>query len=89
MASFNGKILTCDRCGKIVVLKELQEGITDGGYTRYRRFENNPTEWARIMFTTSRSISYEICNKCAEEFADLLRLFVQEKNERSADDETR
>lgn len=35
----SGQLRTCDRCGASVFLKCTGEGETDGGYTRWNKFE--------------------------------------------------
>ena len=37
-----GKLVTCDRCGKNVFLKCIGEEETDGGYTKWNKFEDPP-----------------------------------------------
>lgn len=35
----SGQLRKCDRCGSSVFLKCVGEGVTDGGYTRWNKFE--------------------------------------------------
>lgn len=36
----SGQLRKCDRCGASVFLKCVGEGVTDGGYTRWNKFED-------------------------------------------------
>lgn len=39
MSSCNGRLLTCNRCGKTTFLKHIGTGETDGGWTHWDKFE--------------------------------------------------
>lgn len=39
MSRVNGQLITCDRCGKTTFCKCIGEGETDGGFTRWNKFE--------------------------------------------------
>lgn len=41
MSKVNGRLITCDRCGKSVFEKCTGEKELDGGFTRYNTFENS------------------------------------------------
>ena len=59
-----GELRTCDRCGATIFLKTTGEGETDGGYTRWNKFED-AKGWTR---------PYEIgdlCPNCSEEWDSL------------------
>ena len=61
----HGQLRTCDRCGATIFLKTTGEGETDGGYTRWNKFEDakgwtNPYEIG------------DLCPNCSEEW-DILR----------------
>lgn len=45
MASENGRLLTCDRCGETVFLKCIGEETSDGGWTKWSKFEPEPDGW--------------------------------------------
>ena len=45
MAEAKGKLKTCDRCSEWIFLKAIDDGVTDGGYTRWNRFEDAPEGW--------------------------------------------
>lgn len=40
MTAIEGKMLTCDVCGKSLFLKFVGEREADGGYTKWREYEN-------------------------------------------------
>ena len=46
MASTNGQLRTCDRCGKTIFLETIGDGEADGGFTRWNKFEEAPG-WSR------------------------------------------
>ena len=69
MSEQRGKLLTCDRCGKTVFLKELEakERDTDGGYTRWNEYKHEapPEGWARKYFG-DYTTSYNLCPECTK-----------------------
>lgn len=75
MSSVNGQLVTCDRCGEQVFLKSVGEGIADGGYTRWNKFEPMPEGWGN---------EYKIgtlCPTCNREWKKLKDDFLQKQNE--------
>ena len=48
MAEVKGRITTCDRCGAEVFSKCTGEGETDGGFTRWNKFEALPEGWGLV-----------------------------------------
>ena len=58
-----GKLLKCDRCGGTVFLKEIEEKVQDGGYTRTKQYEDTPEGWE----WDSRERK-DLCPGCAEIF---------------------
>ena len=86
MAEQRGKLLTCDRCGETVFLKELEAKArdADGGYTRWNEYkhEEPPEGWSYKYFG-DYSNSYSLCPKCSEKFEEAHTNFfriVKEKN---------
>jgi hypothetical protein len=67
MSSLNGKLTTCDRCGEQVFCKYIKDGVTDGGYTRWNKFEE------------AEGWGYEdrkdLCPKCTDEFKKMKEIF--------------
>ena len=70
MSEQRGKLLTCDRCGKTVFLKELEAKgkDADGGYTRWNEYkhEEPPEGWSRKYFGDYIK-SYNLCPECSKE----------------------
>lgn len=71
MARENGQLRTCDRCGKTVFLKTIGDGETDGGYTRWNKFED-ATGWRN-----ERDIG-DLCPECSQRFEELKQNFKKE-----------
>jgi len=65
MSQFNGKMVTCDRCKKQIFLKTTGEGETDGGFTRWNKFEEPPAGWS--LSRTTR----DLCPDCYEKYKEL------------------
>lgn len=60
MSEVEGKLLCCDVCGKTVFLKYVGDGESDGGFTRWRKYEDKPKGWG---------VSYGLgmlCPSCSE-----------------------
>ncbi len=68
MSRENGQLKTCDRCGKTVFLKTIGDGETDGGYTRWNKFES------AIGWTTECDIG-DLCPDCSKQFEELKESF--------------
>lgn len=71
MAEAKGKLKTCDRCSEWIFLKAIDDGVTDGGYTRWNRFEDAPEGWDWRRETGT------LCPKCNEEYKKLLEKFMK------------
>lgn len=54
MAEQRGKLVTCDRCGESIFVKELkaEEKERDGGFTRWNEYtyEDLPNGWDHVYF---------------------------------------
>jgi phage FluMu protein Com len=61
----NGKLMKCDRCGKLLFLQENGEGDLDGGYTRWNKFVNSPKGWESYEFFNDKKYKL-LCPKCNE-----------------------
>jgi hypothetical protein len=72
MAETNGKLVTCDRCGKQVFLKCVGEGEADGGFTRWNKFENFPEGW-EYHCEVGR-----LCPDCNGKYKNLVNTFMSE-----------
>lgn len=70
MGSVNGKILKCDRCDKEIFLKTTGEGETDGGYTRWNKFEEPPEGWGYCT-----EVHGDLCPECRAKLEKILEDF--------------
>lgn len=78
MSEAKGMLKTCDRCGQTVFLKAIADGVTDGGYTRWNRFEDAPEGWDWKRETGN------LCPKCSGEYRKLLNSFMDSDYRRNA-----
>jgi hypothetical protein len=67
MSRINGQLMTCDKCGKQVFLRAIGEGETDGGYTRWNKFEPFPDGWSVE--------EGDLCPDCTKEYQEMLKGF--------------
>ena len=76
MSEANGKLVTCDRCGKQIFLKTIGDEERDGGYSRWNKFEPFPDGWEKIGIPTDtkcRNNRYiRVCPDCFELWCELL-----------------
>lgn len=79
MAQVNGCLTTCDRCGKTIFRRAIGEGETDGGFTRWNKFEPMPTGWK------SHADTDLLCDECEKEYQRIIREFNDYKR-RKADE---
>ena len=63
MSATEGKLLTCDVCGKSTFLRFVGEKEADGGYTRWREYEN-ADGWTSINVGKIRLKN--VCPECGE-----------------------
>lgn len=75
MSREKGQLVTCDRCGQTVFLKSIGEGETDGGYTRWNKFESFPTGWS------VKSDLGDLCPDCSREWNRIETDFMNKKLE--------
>ena len=82
MSNQRGKLITCDRCGKTVFLKELsaKERDTDGGYTRWNEYKyENPQEgWTNQYFGDYKT-NYDLCPACTKKLEEARKMFFETK----------
>lgn len=71
MARENGQMRICDRCKKKEFLKTIGEGETDGGYTRWNKFE------VAKGWTVASDIG-DLCPECSELFEQIKDKFKRE-----------
>ena len=65
MSREKGQKVTCDRCKKEIFLKTIGDGETDGGYTRWNKFEDFPEGWY------SHYEMGDLCPDCSKEWTKL------------------
>lgn len=79
MAETNGKLVTCDRCGKQIFLKTIGDEETDGGFTRWNKFEDFPAGWDIIGIPKDIDcVSHRyvrVCPDCCDMWSELTRDF--------------
>lgn len=64
MSQTNGRLTTCDICGATVFSACIGEGETDGGFTRWNKFEPLPEGW---MHEWDIGLGY-LCPTCSAKF---------------------
>lgn len=83
MSEQRGKLLTCDRCGETVFLKELKatEKDTDGGFTRWNEYEHEdpPEGWSYKYFGDLRSNGYNLCPECSQKLEEAHAMFFNKE----------
>lgn len=62
MSRVNGQLVTCNRCGKTTFRQYTGEGVTDGGYTRWDKFEDFPEGWSNPSYIG------DLCPECTKEW---------------------
>lgn len=65
-----GMLTTCDRCGVTCFRKCVGEGETDGGFTRWNKFEPYPDGW------DYHSETGRLCPECNAEYIKFLNEFL-------------
>lgn len=75
MTQINGRLTICDRCGEKVFSKYTGEGETDGGWTRWDKFEKLPEGWESHLDNIGM-----LCPKCNKEYHELIKKFKGEAN---------
>ena len=66
----NGRLTTCDRCGVTCFRKCVGEGETDGGFTRWNKFEPYPGGW------DYHSETGQLCPECNAAYIKFLNEFL-------------
>lgn len=75
MTAIEGKMLTCDVCGKSIFLRFIGEREADGGYTKWREYEN-ADGWTSIHVG---EISLgNVCPKCGELLQNAMTEIINE-----------
>lgn len=76
MATKLGKYYICDRCGTTSFCEKIGEGETDGGFTRFGKFEE-AKGWTTVYQEVSHGMrsSKLLCPVCSEKYDELMRGF--------------
>jgi uncharacterized protein YbdZ (MbtH family) len=75
MSQTNGRLTTCDCCGATVFSKCTGEGETDGGFTRWNKFEPLPEGWEFVH------VLGRLCPKCMDRYKRKWARLEQEMKE--------
>lgn len=70
MSEAKGKLKTCDRCGKSIFLKYIGQGVLDGGFTRFDKYEELPETW---LWTSQIGT---LCDECSGIFRSFIRVLM-------------
>ena len=74
MAEVEGKLVFCEVCGQSVFLKCVGEEWADGGYTKWRKYEEMPEGWNNRLLWDPRLL----CPSCAERIGAAIDATIQE-----------
>lgn len=76
MSTKLGKYYICDRCGTTSFFEKIGEGETDGGFTRFDKFEE-ATDWNTVYPEASHGMgsSKLLCPTCSEKYNKLMQEF--------------
>ncbi len=73
MSQVKGRLVTCDRCGEAVFSKTIGDGETDGGFTRWNKFEPLPRGWGSHN-------GNDLCPSCSSEWNKIETEFLNREN---------
>ena len=73
MATIDGRKIICDRCGAEIFCAKIGEGETDGGWTKWDKFEPTPDGWGY------HSGIGQLCPACNYEYEAILDNFKTQK----------
>lgn len=74
MPEIKGKLVICNRCGQTHFRKYIGQGVTDGGYTTWDKYEALPQTWLY-----ESQIGY-LCPTCAGMFRVFIDKLMDGKN---------
>lgn len=70
----NGRLRTCDRCGKMAFAKHIGDGEADGGWSRWNKFESlEGWCWEKDIG--------DLCPECTKEWERMKESFKQKEGE--------
>ena len=79
MSTKLGKYYICDRCGTTSFFEKIGEGETDGGFTRFDKFEE-ATDWNTVYPEASHGMgsSKLLCPTCSKKYDILMQEFFDD-----------
>ena len=79
MSTKLGKYYICDRCGTTSFFEKIGEGETDGGFTRFDKFEE-AEGWNTVYPEASHDIgsSKLLCPECSKKYNKLMSEFFDD-----------
>lgn len=77
MSREKGMLRTCDICGATAFAKAAGEGETDGGYTRWNKFEAFPEGWSSDIKIDGKGY-IDTCPKCTAKHKELYEKLISE-----------
>ena len=78
MSTREGKLITCERCGKQLFLERTGIKDMDGGYSSYETYQDKPEGWESVSKPGGKGYM-EVCPGCWEEYLRLLGKFWTDK----------
>ena len=77
----NGQLCTCERCGAQIFRECTGEGETDGGFTRWNKFEPFPEGWMNLPVRTRAENLQDrfllLCPTCTGEYGKLMDKYME------------
>ena len=79
MSTKLGKYYICDRCGTTSFFEKIGEGETDGGFTKFDKFEE-ADGWNTVYPEAAHSMgnSKLLCPTCSEKYNKLMQEFFDD-----------
>lgn len=73
MSDRKGLLKMCDRCHATVFLETIGNGETDGGFTRWNKFEPAPKGW-----TYNCDLQKTLCPECSQIYQKLFTQLISQ-----------
>lgn len=68
MSTVEGKLVTCNVCGKRKFLALVSTTEHDGGFTKVRHYESLPEGWNEVRVAGT----YDLCPECSKRLAEAI-----------------
>jgi len=72
MSAKEGKLVTCDVCGKREFLALISTTEHDGGFTKARHYETLPEGWNEVHVAAAR----DLCPECSKRLAEAIKTTI-------------